>query len=55
MQPGYTRLLSQLNLLIVLNTPKNRYLNQATQKNTLQNFPSQKNREIKNFKPKKIL
>ena len=55
MQPGYTRLLSQLNLLIVLNTPKNRYLNQATPKNTLQNFPSQKNREIKNFKPKKIL
>ena len=35
--------------------PKNPYLNQATQKITFQNFPTQKNPEIENFKPKKIL
>ena len=37
------------NLQIILNTT-NPYLNQATQKNTCQ-----KNPEIKNFKPQKIL
>ena len=35
--------------------PKNPYLNQATKKNTCQNFPTQKNPEIENFKPPKIL
>ena len=43
------------NLQIVLNTPKNPYLNQATKKNTCHNFPTLKNPEIKNFKPKFIL
>ena len=33
--------------------PKNPYLNQATQKNTCQNFRTQKNPEIENFNPKK--
>ena len=42
------------NLQIVLNTQKNAYLNQATQKNTCQNLPTQKYREIENLKPKKI-
>ena len=37
------------NLQIVLNTQKNPYLNQATQKNTCQNCPTQKNPEIENF------
>ena len=41
------------NLQIVSNTPKNSYLNQATQKITCQNFPTQKNLEIETFKPKK--
>ena len=41
------------NLQIVLKTPKNPYLNQATQKITCQNFPTQKNPEIETFKPKK--
>ena len=36
--------------------PKNPYLNQATKKkNTYQNVPTQKNPEIENFKPPKIL
>jgi len=43
------------NLQIVLNTQKNPYLNQATQKNTYQVLLPQKNPRIKNFKPKKIL
>ena len=51
MQPGYTGTIT--NLQIVLNTPKNPYLNQATQKNTCQNFPTSKNTEIENFKPPK--
>jgi len=38
---------------LVLNTQKNPYLNQATQKNTCPNFPTQKHPEIENFKPKK--
>ena len=42
------------NLQIVLNTPKNANLNQATQK-YLPNFPTQKNPGIENFKPTKIL
>ena len=33
--------------------PKKSYLNQATQKNTCQNFPTQENPEIENFKPQK--
>ena len=37
------------NLQIVLNTPKNPYLNQATQKHTCHNFPTPKNPEIENF------
>ena len=43
------------NLQIVLNTQQNPYLNQATQKSTCQTFPTQKNPEIKNFKPQKIV
>ena len=35
--------------------PKNPYLNQATQNNACQTFPTPKNPEIENFKPKKIL
>ena len=46
----------KLNLQIVLNTPKNPYLNQATQKNACQMremlFPPPQNSGIKNFKPK---
>ena len=42
------------NLQIVLNTQKNPYLNQATQKNTCQNLPTQKYPEIENLKPQKI-
>ena len=38
------------NLQISLNTPKSPYLNQTTQKNTCQNFPTPKNPEIENFK-----
>ena len=45
----------KLNLQIVLNTPKNPYLNQATQKNACQIFPPPKNSGIKNFKPQKLL
>ena len=33
----------------ILNTQKNPYLNQATQKHTCQNFPTPKNPEIENF------
>ena len=43
------------NLQIVLNTRKNLHLNQATQKNTCQNFPPQKIPELENFEPTKIL
>ena len=53
MPPGYTGTIT--NLQIVLNTPKNPYLNQATQKNTCQNFPTPKNPEIEKFKPQRIL
>ena len=35
--------------------PKNPYLKQATQNNACQTFPTPKNPEIENFKPKKIL
>ena len=38
--PGYEGTIT--NLQIVLNTQKNRCVNQATQKNTCQNFPEQK-------------
>ena len=41
-----------MNLQIVLNTPKNHYLNQATPKNYyLPNFPTQKNLGIDHFNP----
>ena len=42
-RPGYAGIIT-----------KNPYLNQATRKNTCQNFPTQKTAEIENFKPKKI-
>ena len=48
MWPGYAGTIT--NLKIVLKTQ-----NQATQKNTYQNFFPPQNREIENFKPKKIL
>ena len=38
-QPGHAGTIT--NLQIVSNTPKNSYLNQAPQKNTCQNFPTQ--------------
>ena len=37
------------NLHIVLNIPKNPYLNQATPKNSCQNLTTPKNAGIKNF------
>ena len=40
---------------LVLNTSKNPFLNQATPKITCQNFPTQKNPQIKNFNAPKIL
>ena len=44
------------NIQIVLNTPKNPYLNQAAQtEKTCQNFPIPKHPEIVNFKPQKIV
>ena len=43
------------SLQIVLNTPKNPYLNQSTNKNTHHFFLPKKNPGIENFKPKKIL
>ena len=44
------------NFQIVLNTPKNTYLNQATKTNTRQNFPTQKNPRNKKFQtPKNLL
>ena len=46
-QPRYAGTIT--NLQIVLNTQKNPYLNQATQKHTCQNFPTPKNPEIENF------
>ena len=51
-QPGYAGTMT--NLQIVLDTPKNPYLNQANQKNTCQNFPTPKNPETENSKPQKI-
>ena len=44
-----------MSLQIVLYTPKNPYLNQATQKNICQIFLPQKNPGIENFKPQIIL
>ena len=46
MQSGY-------GYQIVLNTPKNPFLNQATPKKYLPNVPARKNPGIKNYKPKK--
>jgi len=53
--PGYAGTVTNLQTEYIfrLNTPKNPYLNQVTQKNTCQNFPTQKNPEIENFNPKK--
>ena len=47
MRRGYTGTITNLQIVLNTTTP---YLNQATQKNTCQ-----KNPEIKNFKPQKIL
>ena len=44
MRPGYAGTIT--NLQIVLNTQRNPYFNQATQKNTCQNFPTPKNPSI---------
>ena len=52
-RPGYMG--TTMNLQIILNTQKNPYLNQATQKNTCQIFIPKKNPGIENFKPNKIL
>ena len=51
------KMMSIMTLQIVVNTPQknNLYLNQAAGKNTYQNFPTQKNPKIENFKPKKVL
>ena len=51
MQLGYAG--TTTNLPIVLNTKKNAFLNQATQKNTCQFFPPTKNPRIENSNPKK--
>ena len=48
MRPGNVATIT--NLQIGLNTPKSPYLNQGSQKNTCQNFPTPKNPKIKNFK-----
>ena len=48
-QPGYVG--TTMSLQIVLNTQKNPYLNQATQKKYWPNFATQKNPRIKNFNP----
>ena len=50
MRLGYV--CTTMNLQIVLNTPKNPYLNQATQKNTCQIVLDQKIWELKISKPK---
>ena len=51
--PGYAS--TTTNLQIVLNTQKNPYLNQATQKKILDKFSCPKKSQNRNFKPKKIL
>ena len=53
MPPGYTGTITILQ--IFLNTPKNPYLDQVTQKNTCKNFPIQNYPEIENLKPLKNL
>ena len=40
---------------LVLNNQKSPFLNQATPKDSCQNFPTQKHPETANFKPRKIL
>ena len=50
MRPGYV--CTTMNLQIVLNTPKNPYLNQATQKNTCQIVLDQTIWELKISNPK---
>ena len=56
-QPGYVGIIRRNyhKSSDCLNTQQNPYLNQATQKSTCQTFPTQKNPEIKNFKPQKIV
>ena len=49
--PGYAGTIT--NLQIVLNTPKNPYLNQATQKSTCQNFPTPKKSQNRKFQTPK--
>ena len=44
-----------MNLQIVLNTPKNPFVNQAAPKKFLPKFSYPNNSEIEDFKPKKIL
>ena len=51
MQPEYVGTIT--NLPIVLNTHKNPYLNQATQKTTCQNFPIQEIPKSNISNPKK--
>ena len=53
MWPKYTGITTTLR--IGLNTPKNLYLNQVTQKRLLTKYPTQRNPGIENFKPPKIL
>ena len=51
MRPGYAS--TTRNLQIVLNTPKNPYLNQATPKNTCQIFLSKKKYQNRKFQTQK--
>ena len=52
--PGYVGVI--MNLQIVLNTPKNPFLNQATRKKkNLPKFSTPQTSEIENFTPQKIL
>ena len=53
-QQRYAGTITNLHI-IVLNSQKNPYLNQATPKNTCQNFPTQKYPKIEILKPKQIL
>ena len=52
MLPGYTGTVMNVQI-VLLNTLKSPSLKQATPKNTCQNFPTQKDPEIKNLNPKK--
>ena len=52
-RPGYAGTIR--NLQNVLNTQKKSLLKSSHPKSTCQNFPTQRNSEIENFKPKKFL